>query len=121
MNLASLIADGQRIDVPAQRAGAAPGEAPSGVSPTVEIPSRSPGSAALPESEIGSSPALVDINTALQAELEILPGIGPALAGRIIAYREENGPFKTIEEIQKVQGIGAKIFEKIKDLITITP
>jgi competence protein ComEA len=62
---------------------------------------------------------LININTASQAELESLPYIGPALAGRIIEYRETNGPFESIEEIIEVYGIGQKTFERIKDLITV--
>ncbi|MBT9130789.1 MAG: ComE operon protein 1 [candidate division WS2 bacterium] len=61
----------------------------------------------------------ININTATQVSLETLPGIGPALASRIISYRQTNGPFKTIEEIKEVSGIGDKRFEDIKDLITV--
>jgi len=61
----------------------------------------------------------VNINTADKAALSSLPGIGPAIAGRIIEYREKNGPFKNVEEITKIKGIGEKTFQKIKDLITI--
>ena len=52
-------------------------------------------------------------------ELVSLPGIGPTLAQRIIDYREQNGLYKTIEDIQKVKGIGPAIFEKIRKLITV--
>lgn len=61
----------------------------------------------------------VNINTATQAQLETLPGIGPAKAGDIITYRTQNGLFKKIEDIINVKGIGAKTFESIKDLIRI--
>lgn len=61
----------------------------------------------------------VNINSASASELDSLPGIGPAYAGRIIEYREANGGFKSIEEIQNVKGIGPKTFEKLRDLITI--
>ena len=61
----------------------------------------------------------VNLNTADAAALESLPGIGPALAQRIIDYRMANGPFKTTAEIQDVRGIGAGIYEKIKDSITV--
>ncbi|MBC7251594.1 MAG: helix-hairpin-helix domain-containing protein [Anaerolineae bacterium] len=61
----------------------------------------------------------VNINTATAEELDTLPGIGPALAQRIIEYRQTNGPFQSIEEIKNVSGIGDKLFEKLKDLITI--
>lgn len=62
---------------------------------------------------------LVDINTATQAELETLPGIGPVLAADIIAYRETEGTFNAIEDLQKVPGIGPATFEKIQALITV--
>ena len=57
----------------------------------------------------------ININSAGEEELMELDGIGKAFAGRIIAYREENGAFATPEEIMKVSGISEKKFEKIKD------
>lgn len=65
------------------------------------------------------SSAFVNINTATLGELETLPGIGPAFGERIIDYRNANGGFKSIEEIQAVSGIGEKTFEKIKGQISI--
>ena len=62
---------------------------------------------------------LVDINAASSEELETLPGIGPKLAGRIVAYREENGPFTTPEELCEVSGIGEKVLEKIRARIVV--
>jgi comEA protein len=63
--------------------------------------------------------AKVNINTAPVSELETLPRIGPAVAQRIVDFRTKNGNFKKVEEIMKVQGIGEKIFDEIKDLITV--
>lgn len=63
--------------------------------------------------------AKVNINTASAAELETLPRIGPKVAQRIIDFRTKNGAFKRIEEIMKVQGIGEKVYENLKDLITV--
>ena len=60
----------------------------------------------------------IDINTCTKEELMSLPGIGEVLAQRVIEYREQN-PFKTIEDIKNVSGIGDKKFESIKDLITV--
>ena len=61
----------------------------------------------------------ININTANSAELDSLSGIGPSKAEAIIKYREENGNFKTIEEIKNVTGIGEGLFEKFKENITI--
>ena len=61
----------------------------------------------------------VNINTASQNELDELPGIGPSTAQKIIEYREENGNFETIEDVQNVKGIGDAKFEDIKDKITV--
>jgi len=62
----------------------------------------------------------VDLNRADAAELQSLPGIGPATAERIVQYRNENGGFGRIEEIMNVRGIGEKKFERLKDLITVS-
>jgi competence protein ComEA len=64
---------------------------------------------------------LININTAASFELEELPGIGPTTAAKIIAYRDANGPFLSIEDIINVSGIGPGTYERIKDLITIGP
>ena len=61
----------------------------------------------------------VNINTASQSELDELPGIGPAIAQRIVEYRNENGNFKKIEDLQNVKGIGDAKFSEIKDLVTV--
>lgn len=82
------------------------------------------GEEALPLEVVGSSPVghtvggKININNCSKEELMTLPGIGEVLAGRIIDYREAN-PFKSIEDIRNVSGIGEKRFEEIKDLIII--
>ena len=65
--------------------------------------------------------ATVNLNTASPAQLESLPGVGPAMAQRIVEYREQSGGFKKIEELMNVRGIGEATFLKLKELITITP
>jgi len=61
----------------------------------------------------------VNINTADSEALQTLPGVGPAIAERIITHREAHGPFRIIEDITDVSGIGAARFADIRDLITV--
>lgn len=96
VNLAALLFDGNQVYIPLQ------GE--NYLSP--------------PEGGV-TSPDKININMATQEELEKLPGIGPARAGAIIRDREENGPFRSLEEITRVSGIGEKTLENIKDMINL--
>ena len=61
----------------------------------------------------------ININTADKSQLDTLPGVGPALAERIVEYRQTNGGFNDIEELKKVSGFGPSKFEKVKDKVTI--
>jgi competence protein ComEA len=61
----------------------------------------------------------VNINTASLEELQKLPRIGPQIAQRILDFRKENGNFKKTEDIMKVRGIGEKVYEQLKDMITV--
>lgn len=92
VNLARVVGDGEQIIVPAV------GESTAATGP-------------------GSG--LVNINTADSAALEMLPRIGPAMAGRIIAWREANGRFSAIEDLLDVTGIGEATFAGLKDLVTV--
>ncbi|MCP2035006.1 competence protein ComEA [Planomicrobium sp. HSC-17F08] len=67
----------------------------------------------------GAKEALVNLNTATDAELMTLPGIGPSKAAAIIAYRTDSGNFQKVEDLTNVTGIGDKTFEKLKDSITV--
>jgi competence protein ComEA len=87
----------------------------------VRVPSRDDSAPASTSSGTGSStgtPAVVDLNHATQAELEALPGIGPATAQKIIAAREE-APFATVEELRSRGILGEKTFEKLRELVTV--
>ena len=95
INLAEPLTDGQHIHIP-----------------TKEISLQA-------QSISTASSDLVNINTADAERLETLKGIGPALAQRIIEYREQNGAFQSIDELKNVRGIGQKKFDAFKDKITI--
>lgn len=66
-----------------------------------------------------SAVRLIDVNAAGLSELDLLPGIGPALGQRIIDYRDEHGPFRRLEDLQKVSGIGPRTLEKMRPLISL--
>lgn len=63
---------------------------------------------------------VVDLNRATADELEALPGIGAVLAQRVIAFRESAGRFRTVEDLRGVKGIGAKKFDRLKSLVTVS-
>ncbi|MFQ5857677.1 MAG: helix-hairpin-helix domain-containing protein [Anaerolineae bacterium] len=106
INLALSLVDGQQIHVP--RAGEIVTSAPAVVGSVANV------------SSVARQPAgLININVASLEQLTQLPGVGPAIAGRIIEYRQSNGPFRTIEDIKQVKGIGDATFEKLKDLIIV--
>jgi competence protein ComEA len=95
VNLARVLADGEQIVVP--MLGATP-DAPGAVAPGDDR---------------------IDLNAADQAALETLPRIGPALAERIIAWREENGRFQSVDDLLAVPGIGEKLLEGIRDGVRV--
>lgn len=70
-------------------------------------------------SSSGSTTNKINLNRADESELQNLPGIGPSKATAIISYRNENGPFQTIDDLKKISGIGDKVFEKLKDSIIV--
>lgn len=78
-----------------------------------------PATARRPASRRGAGEVaeLIDVNRATGKELEVLPGIGPALAERIIASRESDGPFRTVDELQRVAGIGPALLERLRPLV----
>ena len=61
----------------------------------------------------------IDINKATTLDLQKLPGIGPSLAKRIVAYREKNGPFKRVEDLMAIKGIGFKKWKKIRPYVRV--
>lgn len=79
---------------------------------------------AFPDARQSAAPAAapaLNLNTATQADLEKLPGVGPATAKQILDYRQKNNGFKKIEELMNIKGIGEKSFLKLKPLVTVAP
>jgi competence protein ComEA len=68
--------------------------------------------------ELSSDPR-INLNLATETDLDSLPGVGPVMAGRIIAWRESNQRFHSVEELQEVPGIGPKVFANLKPLVRI--
>jgi competence protein ComEA len=104
LNLAAKLVDGQRVAV-AKIGAPAPVEAGSG--PAALDPAA------------GATGGPINVNTATQAQLEELPGIGPTLAAAIIAERDERGGFRDVAELQDVRGIGDARYADIKDLVSV--
>jgi competence protein ComEA len=98
LSLAAPLVDGTQILVPKE--GAAPPDGGSGVAS-------------------GSVPGLVNVNTATNAELETLPGIGEVIAQAIVDHRTEHGPFATVDQLLDVSGIGDATLESIRELVTV--
>ena len=71
-----------------------------------------------PDGSGGSGP-LINLNTATQAQLETLPGVGPVTAQAILVWRSKNGPFTSVAQLQEVDGIGPKTFAKIEPYVTV--
>lgn len=101
VNLAAPLSDGAKVTVPAVGDLSAGGEAPQ------------------PVVEPASSQERLDINSATAPELERLPGIGPSLAEEIVSFRNANGPFQTVDDLQHVSGIGPAKLDAIRDLVEV--
>ncbi len=97
LNLARVLQDAEQVIVPIAGAVPAAGAAPPGL----------------------SSDGRVNLNTADREALETLPRVGPAMAERILAWREANGGFRTVEDLMQVSGIGEKTFEAMREQVSV--
>ncbi len=104
LNLAAPLTDGTQVIVP--KAGAAPPGTVAG------------GTTGGTTSAAGGS-LTVNVNTATEPELETLTGVGPVLAAAIIAYREQHGPFTSVDQLQDVSGIGPATLEELRTQVTV--
>ncbi|MCS6582225.1 ComEA family DNA-binding protein [Curtobacterium citreum] len=123
LNLARVLTDGERLYVP--RVGQQ--EVPEALGPVADGAAAGPtagagagaGSGGGSAGTGGEGAAVVDLNTADQTVLETLPGIGPGLAGRIIAWRDEHGRFTAVEDLLDVSGIGDVRFAELRDRVRV--
>ena len=114
INLAAALADGVRIYFP-RHGEDPPAEVDIVPAPTRDtVPGHSEAVAAAPSQPL-------DINAATAAELEGLPGVGPVTAAAIVEYRERVGPFRSVEGLDEVTGIGPVKLSRIAHLVTVTP
>jgi competence protein ComEA len=109
VNMAKVLKDGMQVNVPGGTTHASSGAAPT---------SRT-GSTTVSSSNSGYAGEKISINFSSKAELDKLPGIGPALAEQIVDYRQRNGMFRDISELKKVPGIGEAKFNVLKDKISL--
>ena len=107
LNLADLVQDAQKVRVPTREETAAQTQG------DLQQDVAQDGAGAI------DAQGRININLAGEETLQEIPGVGRVKAGRIIAYREENGDFTRIEEIRNVNGIGSAAFERMKDYITV--
>ena len=123
LNLAAKVRDGEQIYVPEIRQTPDVGQRPPAPK-TIKVPA--PGATA---SSASSQPSVkryaasdgsrININTATSQELQTIRGIGPAMARRIIEYRQTSGGFSTVDDLTNVKGIGEKTLEKLRDSLTV--
>lgn len=112
INLAYILEDGMKVHIPSKNDTEVIEDNTSSYIESKSIEDKS-------KSTESKTTSIVNINTASQSQLETLPGIGPSTALKIINYRNENGKFKTIEDIKNVSGIGESKFNNIKNLISV--
>lgn len=111
VNLAYILEDGIKIIIPSKT--------DIGDFQEENILSNDSGEGIIDNIETSSKSSSLNINKATEQDLQNLPGIGPSLAAKIIAYRDENGKFTTVEDIKNVNGIGDSKYENIKDYICV--
>ncbi|PZE68920.1 helix-hairpin-helix domain-containing protein [Curtobacterium sp. MCBD17_021] len=123
LNLARPVVDGERLYVPRAGETEIPAEIPAGGGGGAGVgpggSGAAPGDGGAGVAGAGGAPAVVDLNVADATALETLPGIGPALAERILAWREEHGGFRSVEDLLEVSGIGEGRFAELQDRVRV--
>lgn len=131
INLAQTVLDTEQVHIPVRKSRTkttvAPRhrpqsqrrQAPSGMSPSQNPSTATPGTSGGTAPDASGTGSKVNLNTADAAALDRLPGVGPSTARAIIDYRTKTGPFSKIDDLQKIDGIGPKKFAALKDLVTL--
>ena len=114
VNLAAELVDGQRIVIPAVGQ-----DVPLEVLPTGPPAVGGSGGSATGTGAAGASSGPVDLNSATAEQLDALPGVGPATAAAILSHREQHGPFRSVEDLIEVRGIGEAKLDGLRDLVTV--
>lgn len=114
LNMARRVADGEQIVV---GLGAPPGQ-PAEMGSSV-VSEATPGGASPPAENTSAATSVIDLNTATAEELDTLPGIGPVTAAAIIAWRDANGPFGSVDQLGDVDGIGPARLDKLRNLVRV--
>lgn len=109
LNLAAVVSDGQRLYVP--RVGE--------VAPPAAVAPDGSGAASSSAGPGGGLPVPIDLNQATEAELDELPGVGPSTAAAIVAHRVASGPFRRVDDLLDVRGIGPAKLEAMRDLVRV--
>lgn len=118
VNMARLLVDGEQIVVLAKGSGRPPGAPPASAGPAGTSGAGASG-AARGSAAGGTGPAQVDLNTADVAALETLPGVGPVMAQRILAWRSQHGRFSSVDELGEVSGVGEKTLARLRPLVRV--
>ena len=107
LNLAEVLSDGQRVWVPVEGEDEPDVVGPAG------------GAGAGGDADAAGGGGAVDLNEATIAQLETLPGVGPTIAGAIVEHREREGPFRTVDDLLDVTGIGPARLAQLRPLVTV--
>jgi competence protein ComEA len=113
LNLAAKLADGTRIAVPLV------GQEPPAIDPSAVSGSADSSTGDPAAGTDGGVTAIINVNTATASQIEDLPGIGPTLAAAIVQERERNGPFKSVDDLNRVPGIGDGRLSQLRNLVTV--
>lgn len=126
LGLASPLRDADQIIVPRKQStpvapvqGGAGAPVPTATQQSASFVPFAPQATSPPFQPTPMNTAPVNINTAGVEELDVLPGVGPAIAARIVEYRLQNGPFQTLEELAEVSGISDRMVEELRPLLTL--